>query len=147
MEEYYKTLNNLLVGLFNDILQIEEKALLSDNFKDISITDMHIIEAIDIDKPKNMSTVAKKLNITVGTLTIAINNLVKKGYVNRIRSELDRRVVLISLTTKGKRAFLHHLKFHKEMIDETIKNLDGEEVKIFIKALGNITDYFKKKYN
>ena len=34
-----------------------------------------------------MSEVANELNITVGTLTIAINNLSKKGYVQRSKSE------------------------------------------------------------
>lgn len=147
MEAYYKTLNDLLVKMFNDILNIEEKALITDAFKDISITDMHIIEAINILEPRNMSSVAKALDITVGTLTIAINQLVKKGYVNRIRSEQDRRVVLISLTNKGKRAFIHHMKFHKEMIDETIKNLDSEEIKVFIKALNNINQHFNQLYS
>ncbi|MFP4697640.1 MAG: MarR family winged helix-turn-helix transcriptional regulator [Eubacteriales bacterium] len=146
MEAYYKTLNELLVKLFNEILNIEEKALLTDEFKDISITDMHIIEAISANKRQNMSTTAKKLQITVGTLTIAINNLVKKGYVSRTRSEEDRRVVLIALTNKGKRAFVHHAKFHKQMIDETIKNLSDEEIKVFVKGLGNIKKYFENKY-
>ena len=141
----YETLNKLLVKLFNDIMTIEEKALIVDSFKEISITDMHIIEAIGIEEPKNMSSVAKKLNITVGTLTIAINNLLKKGYVNRVRSEKDRRVVLISLTSKGKKAFIHHAKFHKEMIDETIKNLNKDELDVFIKAIDNINTYFDEK--
>ena len=40
----FEVLNNLLVKLFNDILDVEEKALITDEFKDISVTDMHIIE-------------------------------------------------------------------------------------------------------
>lgn len=39
---------------------------------------MHIIDAVGIREQKNMSTVAKVLNVTVGTLTIAVNNLVKR---------------------------------------------------------------------
>ena len=37
----FEVLNNLLVKLFNDILDVEEKALITDEFKDISVTDMH----------------------------------------------------------------------------------------------------------
>ena len=94
----YNTFNEILVKLFTDIMRIEEKAIITDDYKDISNNDMHIIEAIGISQPKNMSSVAKALSVTVGTLTIAINNLVKKGYVNRERSESDRRVVFISLS-------------------------------------------------
>ena len=47
----FATLNSILVKLFNDILNIEEKALITEEFKDISVTDMHIIEAIGIQNP------------------------------------------------------------------------------------------------
>ena len=60
---------------------------------------MHTIEAIGMYK-KTTTEVAKELSITVGTLTIAINRLVKKEYVERIRSEDDRRVVKLGLTKK-----------------------------------------------
>ena len=36
----FEVLNNLLVKLFNDILDVEEKAIITDEFKDISVTDM-----------------------------------------------------------------------------------------------------------
>ena len=77
--EGYDTLHDLLVKLFNEIMNIEEKAIITEEFKDISNNDMHIIEAIGLDEPRSMSSVAKDLSVTVGTLTIAINNLVKKG--------------------------------------------------------------------
>lgn len=137
------TVNDILVKLFNEILDLEQKAVITEEFKDISNNDMHIIEAIGINEPKNMSTVAKALKVTVGTLTIAINSLVKKGYVQRERSEADRRVVLISLRSKGKKAFYHHMKFHQKMVEATLQGIDKEETKVLIRALGNLSRYFK----
>ena len=99
----YEVLHDILVRLFQEILDIESKALIIQSYKDISVNDMHIIEAIGEKEPKNMSTVAKIMSVTVGTLTIAFNSLVKKGYVHRERSEEDRRVVLISLTERAGR--------------------------------------------
>ena len=92
------TLNEVLVRLFRDITTIEERAIKTGEYKELTVNDMHVIEAIDVHEPKNMTTVAKALSVTTGTLTISVNGLVKKGYVNRTRSEEDRRVVLISLT-------------------------------------------------
>ncbi len=140
----YNTFNEVLVKLFNDIMHIEEKAIITDDFKDISNNDMHIIEAIGIEEPKNMSSVAKALSVTVGTLTIAINNLVKKGYVERVRSEKDRRVVYISLSEKGLKAYAHHASFHKEMIKATIEGLNPDEVNVLVKSLTNLVDFFKQ---
>lgn len=139
----YNTLNNILVELFNDINRLEEKAIITGEYKDITNNDMHIIDAIGNKELKNMTSVAKSLNVTVGTMTIAINNLVKKGYVKRQRSDTDRRVVLISLTEKGNKAYKHHEQFHREMIEVTIRNLNNDEKKILIKALKNLNSYFR----
>ena len=142
-DRVYDTFNEVLVKLFNDIMHIEEKAIITEEFKDISNNDMHIIEAIGITEPKNMSQVAKALSVTVGTLTIAINNLVKKGYVDRERSEKDRRVVYISLSDKGRKAYEHHAKFHREMIHTTINGLSTEEANVLVKALENLVGFFR----
>lgn len=139
----HDTINDVLVNLFNDIMAIEEKAIITGEFKDISNNDMHIIEAIGVNDAKNMSTVAKSLSVTMGTLTIAINSLVKKGYVDRIRSEKDRRVVLISLSEKGKRAFNHHRQFHEQMVKATIKGLSKDEMKVLGQSLSNLKEFFR----
>lgn len=145
MADAYETFNEVLVNLYNDIMTIEEKAVITGEFKDISNNDMHIIDAIGIGESKNMSAIAKELSVTVGTLTIAINNLVKKGYVVRKRSEKDRRVVYISLAEKGVRAYKHHAKFHEDMIKAIIKDFNDEEIELVIAALSNLVKFFRSK--
>ena len=140
--ERYDVFHDILVNLFQEIMDIEEKALITAEFKNISVNDMHIIEAIGTGEPKNMSTVAKLMFVTVGTLTIAINNLVKKGYVSRVRSEEDRRVVLIFLTEKGKRAYQHHREFHDGMVKALVEGLDEGQQKILVKSLLNLRTFF-----
>lgn len=143
MKQIYDMFNEILVKLFRDIMDIEGKAIITEEFKDISNNDMHIIEAIGIHEKKNMSTVAKELSVTIGTLTIAINSLVKKGYVERVRSEQDRRVVYISLTKKGEKAYRHHEEFHKKMIMATIDGLSEDEARVLVQALSNLNHFFR----
>ncbi len=138
-------LNELLVVLFKDINEIEEKAIRTGQYKNMTANDMHVIEAIGLNGAKNMSAVAKALNVTTGTLTIAINSLVKKNYVERVRSEEDRRVVLVSLTPKGRKAFHHHKKFHDDMIDQIVKQLDEPEKQVLEKTLTTLAEFFKSK--
>lgn len=140
---HYEAINDVLVKLFHEILDIEEKALITSDYKNISVNDMHIIEAIGVDGAKNMSTVARALSVTVGTLTIAINNLVKKGYVDRIRSEEDRRVVLISLSEKGQKAFYHHKYFHDKMVLAVLKDLNPQETEALTGALVKLQKFFR----
>ena len=142
MEESYQALNDILVVLFNDIMDIEQEAIITGEFRDITNNDMHILEAVGLDEPQNMSSIAKRLSVTMGTLTISMNNLVKKGYVVRQRSEEDRRVVYILLTEKGVRAYRHHQRFHHEMIEAVVRNLEPEEKDILIQALVRLKDFF-----
>ena len=79
MEKSYRALNDVLVNLFNDIMDIEQDAIITGEFCDITNNDMHIIEAVGVDKPMNMSSIAKKMLVTMGTLTISMNSLVKKA--------------------------------------------------------------------
>ena len=110
----------------------------------ISVNDMHILEAVGTEEPRSMSSVAKSLSVTVGTLTIAMNNLVKKGYVNRARSEEDRRVVLISLSEKGEKAYYNHQKFHDDMIQAIMTDLDETQMDALSQALINLRACFLK---
>lgn len=144
MNQTYDMFNEILVKLFRDIMDIEGKAIITEEFKDISNNDMHVMEAIGTAERKNMSAVAKELSVTVGTLTIAVNSLVKKGYVERVRSERDRRVVYISLTSKGERAYRHHEEFHRQMILATIEGLSEEETKVLVQALSNLNSFFRE---
>lgn len=140
----YETVNEILVRIFHEVMDIEQEALITKEFSDITNNDMHIIDAIGKETPRNMSSIAKSLNITLGTLTISIQNLVKKGYVVRDRSEDDRRVVLISLTESGKRAYDHHQAFHRNMVEAALNTLNPEETQVLIKTLQAISDHLTK---
>ncbi|AUB52166.1 MULTISPECIES: fatty acid biosynthesis transcriptional regulator FabT [Enterococcus] len=143
MEPDFNTVNDYLVSVFNDILTIEESELKKSQFKDLSITEMHTIEAIGMYKKKTTSEVAKELSITVGTLTTAINKLVRKGYVERIRSEDDRRVVKLGLTKKGKLLYRVHQHFHREMVKNIMDGMATDEQQALLSALKNLHDFLR----
>lgn len=138
-----RSLNELLVNLFNHVMDLEGKAVITEEYRDISNNDMHIIEAIGIDEPRNMSVIAHKLCVTVGTLTTNMNGLEKKGYIRRERSQEDKRVVYVILTEKGRKAFFHHRDFHKKMIRGIVKDLNEEEMEILYRCLVNLNGFLE----
>lgn len=140
-KETNRTLNELLVKIFNNMLDMEERAIITAEFSDITNNDMHIVEAIGIDEPRRMSEIASRLGVTVGTLTTNMNSLEKKEYITRTRSKNDKRVVLVVLTEKGRKAFFHHRDFHKKMIKSIVKDLNEEEMKVIMKGLLNLNDF------
>lgn len=137
-------LNEILVTLFRKINTIERLELITDEFKDISYNDMHIIEVIGKEEGCSVSCVAQKLGITLASVNIAMNALVRKGYIIRQRSLMDKRVVLVSLTDKGISAFDHHESFHNRMIEAVTERISDEEKDLFVKSLTGMTDFFNE---
>ena len=137
------TLNEVLVRLFRNINSIEEQVINKSEYQNMTTNDMHVIEAIGISEPRNMTAVARALMVTTGTLTISVNSLVKKGFVERTRSEEDRRVVLVSLTEKGRAAYRSHEKFHIDMVAAITEELSDEEQVILEKALSRLNRFFR----
>ncbi len=143
----HETVNEILVRLFANILDIEEKCLKTGEFSDLSISEMHVIDNIGINRERTMSDTAKDLRVTSGTLTTAVDNLIKKGYVERKRSLEDRRVVIIKLTESGVAAYHAHQDFHKDMVISALQQLDSKEEELLIKVLTDIEEFFNHKYN
>lgn len=137
--------NELLVEVFNHILSIEEKTLKSAGVE-LSMTEIHVLEAIKNTNPPTMSNIAQTLRITVGTLTTSIHTLVKKDYVIRKRGVEDKRVVFIELTEDAIKALEIHDSFHEDMIESIFKDLNIEEDEVLIKSLEKVSEYFKHKY-
>ena len=134
MEKSVALINGLMTDVFNDILKIEEVTLRNGPFADVSVTEVHTVEAIGLHEKPMTGEVARKLNITAGTLTVAVNNLEKKGYVERLRGDGDRRAVKLSLTKKGKLLFRVHERFHVQMVRASITGLSAAEEDVLIRA-------------
>lgn len=146
MNEKLVQINKMLVEVYDDVNHIEEYSIKKGAFSDLSITEIHTIEAIGLYGSKTMSEIATRLEITMGTLTIAVDKLIKKGYLERSRSESDRRIVNITLTNRGKLAYRIHEKFHLDMVQAVILDFTAEEEEILLNALGKLNKHLKEIY-
>ncbi len=140
-----KVINDLLVEIFHHILSIEG-AMLRKRGVSLSMSEVHVLEAITKTEEPTMSNIAANLRVTVGTLTTAINRLVQKGFVIRKKEREDRRKVLVYLTPKAIDVLKVHDGFHEEMINAVIEDLHLEDDTVLLTSLANISAYFKEKY-
>ncbi len=140
-----KVINELLVEVFNHILSIEGSKLKEHGVK-ISMNEMHVLEAIQKTEDPAMSNIARRLRVTVGTLTTSVNRLVEKGYATRKREEEDKRKVIISLTDKAREVLKIHDNFHEEMLDALFEDMNLAEDEVLLQSLENLSEYFKNKY-
>lgn len=146
MNEKLVKINDILVEVYEDIIHIEEDAIKKGTFSDLSITEIHTIEAVGLYGSKTMSEIASTLEITMGTLTIAVDKLIKKGYMERSRSVTDRRIVNVSLTRRGKLAYRIHEKFHLDMVKAIMTDYTPEEEEILLSALDKLNKHLKDIY-
>lgn len=146
MDHKLSQVNDYLVTVFNDILTIEETELQKGEFDDLSVKEMHTIDAIGLHGEKTSSEVAKELSVTVGTLTVAINNLEKKGYVERLRNDKDRRIVRLKLTNRGRLFYRSHQHFHKKMVESALADMEESEQAALVKGLKNLHLFLEQYY-
>jgi len=146
MKDKLVQINKMLVEVYDDVNRIEEFAIKSGAFSDLSITEIHTIEAIGLYGSKTMSEISSSLEITMGTLTTAVDKLIKKGYLERNRSNTDRRIVNVSLLKRGKLAYRIHEKFHLEMVQEIMMDFTQEEEEILLTALSKLNYHLKEIY-
>ena len=135
-------LDELLSGTFNSILRIEERSLDNRLTHGLTITEVHTIVAVGLHERNPMNVVAARLGVTLATLTTAVAELVRKGFIERSRFEDDRRVVLVSLTKKGRQVLRAHNLFHHQMIDEALADLTEEEERVLAEALAKVRAFF-----
>jgi len=139
-------LNTVLVDTFRLISKVEEQMLRSSGKMNLSISEVHLIEAVGKDKEgRTISEIADGLGITLPSVTIAINRLLKKGYVQKTKKEGDGRMVFVTLTEAGKKINRVHKYFHRQMIREISRELSQDEKLIFLKGVERINGFFKQK--
>lgn len=130
-----------LVSIFEKVLVAEEKSLQKGYFSNLSLAEMHTLDAIGPYESRTMTETAQILGITVGTLTVSVDRLVKKGFVARRRDEEDRRVVRISLTRDGKLAARMHGKFHKVLAKHILEPYTDEEQELLLSLVKEVDEY------
>jgi len=143
LRESKAVVNELLVEIFNRILAIEGESLKAKGVK-LSMSEIHVLEAITKTEEPTMTNVATKLGITVGSLTVSVNTLYQKGYVSRERDSEDRRKVLIGILPKAEEVLEKHNDFHNEMINSIFNDLKLEEDELLISSLRKLSSYFKQ---
>lgn len=143
MEKHEKMIDQVLVHLFNDLLRIEERTL-QKQCPDLSMREIHIIEAVCAAQgdDNTMTVLAATLRITVGSLTVAVSTLIRKGYLERRQSTVDKRRVHVLPLPAALEAERHHRAFHRRMVEAVTQAIPDQQLDVLIEGLRGINDYF-----
>ncbi len=90
--------------------------------------------------PKKMIDLSKTLSTTKSNVTVLVDGLERKGYFERIRTDEDRRVVLVALTKKGSDVYRKTIENIILLVDRVIEKIPEDD-------LGTISDGFQRMSN
>jgi len=147
MDDFEKSLNNVLVDTFNSILKFEENSLKKIVSVPVTITEAHIIEAVGTQKNKEttVSEIASMMSISAPTATVAVKKLEKKGFIKKVPCARDGRRAIISLTEMGKRVYRAHGLFHTRMVRNISRQFREAEKEVLYRAIAKLNEFFREK--
>ena len=139
--------NNLLVSTFRSIERYEESVLREQSGMNITIAEAHFIEAVaraQRDNPEGVTVTlaAETLGVSPPTATAAVNRLVAKGLIEKTRGKKDARVVNLSLTREGEKAYRLHAVFHQQLAHALLHDLSAQECDALVSGIRKVQAFF-----
>ena len=138
----YENIEVLLDEFYKTYYKIEEINL-NQVIKCLTTTELHVIEAIG-DQLLTMNELSEKLGITMGTASVAINKLSEKNFIERERSDDDRRKVFVKLSKKGLLAYKYHNSFHSNILEKVTSEISKSKIETFIEVFETIVKNLNK---
>jgi len=132
-------LNHAIIE-FYDKLSSWEHAVVKD--KKLTLAQTHTIEVIGAHGAMRMKELADKLGITMGTLTVQVEKLVKAEIIVRRPHDSDRRSILVDLTEEGQLLYKEHDQLHLNLSKEITANINDAELKILLSRLQKMNQKF-----
>ena len=150
---YSEKLNNAIEETYQLINKLEEQ-IVKNSSVDLTISEIHVVEAVakndttesctDTAGTKTISEIAQILNITLPSVTISINKLQKKGYVEKLKCKNDGRSVRVKLTKRGEKINNVHRHFHKKLVNNLVLNLTENEKECMLNGMLKLENFLKQ---
>jgi DNA-binding MarR family transcriptional regulator len=138
--EYIYELEDLLTRIFRTLKENHVKDACNVNLSLPQFICLLIISKIGTMK---MSELASYLSLSYASATNLINRLVEGKLVKRYDDPLDRRVVMVELTDKGKEITDNIKEIHKEVFYRNCSSLSDKEIKTLIEGLNILVKIIK----
>ena len=150
MDGFERQLNDIFMNTYASLEKLERALLAASKITDLSISEVHMLEAVAEcaettgKSGASISELGDFLEISLPSVTAAVNKLMGKGYVRKEKAAADGRVVLVTLTRPGRRAERAHRYFHRRMVREVAAELNAEERAALIKGVGTLEAFLER---
>jgi MarR family 2-MHQ and catechol resistance regulon transcriptional repressor len=95
----------------------------------LGLSDFGVLELLLHQGPLPVNTIGPMVDLTPGSISIAVDRLVAKGLVSRVESAEDRRVRIVALTPRGKDLIVSAFRNHSAQMKKVFSELNPEELR------------------
>lgn len=104
----------------------------------LGLSDFGVLELLLHKGPMPVNALGPMVDLTPGSISIAVDRLVAKGLVNRIESAKDRRVRIVALTSRGKDLIASAFREHSGHMKKVFSELSLDELRSLEVALKKV---------
>ena len=95
----------------------------------LGLSDFAVLEVLLHKGPLPVNVIGPKVNLTPGSISVAVDRLVAKGLVSRAESIQDRRVRIVTLTPRGKSVITPIFRAHVATMENVFAGLSRDEMR------------------
>jgi MarR family 2-MHQ and catechol resistance regulon transcriptional repressor len=126
---------HLWVLLWKATKAVEAHARRSVNGTELGLSDFGVLEALLHKGPLPISALGKKVLLSSGSMTAAVDRLENSGYVKRAATSSDRRACIVHLTEEGSELIRSVFAEHEHDMERVFSLLDASERKTLANLL------------
>ena len=94
----------------------------------LGLSDFGVLELLLHKGPMPVNTIGPIVDLTPGSISIAVDRLVAKSLVSRVESAEDRRVRIVALTPRGRDLIVSAFREHSGQMKKVFSELSAEEL-------------------
>jgi MarR family transcriptional regulator, 2-MHQ and catechol-resistance regulon repressor len=104
----------------------------------LGLSDFGVLELLLHKGPLPVNTIGPIIDLTPGSISVAVDRLVRKGLVSRVESTQDRRVRIVALSARGKDLIASAFRKHSGQMKRVFSELSPEELHSLETALKKV---------
>jgi MarR family 2-MHQ and catechol resistance regulon transcriptional repressor len=104
----------------------------------LGLSDFGVLEILLNKGPLPVNTIGPIVDLTPGSISIAVDRLFEKGFVTRVESKEDRRVRIVALTPRGRDLIVSAFRKHSGQMKRVFSELSQEEARNFERMLKKV---------
>jgi len=126
--------NDLDEVLFNSLRSVHKFELAKVAKFGLNYAAIFLLQFLRRNSPAKMSEIAEEMNIPISTATRVVDRVETRGLISRKKDRKDKRIILVSLKSKGEKTVREVEEHTFEVISKNLAEFDEDKIRSFVET-------------